>query len=184
MLKEIEKVDADSFAKYTQAVSQFHPRLVLNMVDNPKEADVAMKIRRSCTQYLDIQVEHLGVLYRDVFQDTALGSRLPITLYKPNSVLSQGIYRIADKIMQSDVENFHLTDKEIDESYQEAADAAEADFESKAEYVEELLHSGALSQGDLLETVKSQQLEITKLKKENNFLKLKLVKALKAGYKL
>jgi flagellar biosynthesis protein FlhG len=46
------------------------------------------------------------------------------------------------------------------------------------EYVEELLHTGALTQGDLLETVKSQQFEISKLKKENNFLKHKLTQGL------
>jgi flagellar biosynthesis protein FlhG len=50
--------------------------------------------------------------------------------------------------------------------------------------VEELLNSGTLSQGDLLETVKSQQLELVKLKKENNFLKLKLARALSQGFRI
>ena len=40
----------------------------------------------------------------------------------------------------------------------------------------------ALSQGDLVETVKSQQLEIAKLKKENNFLKLRLSNAIAKGF--
>jgi flagellar biosynthesis protein FlhG len=61
---------------------------------------------------------------------------------------------------------------------------AEIDFENKMESVEELLHSGALSQGDLLETVKSQQLEISKLKKGTNFLKYKLTQAASAGFKV
>jgi flagellar biosynthesis protein FlhG len=34
-----------------------------------------------------------------------------------------------------------------------------------------------MSHGDLIETVKSQQLEFSKLKKENNFIKLKLTRA-------
>jgi flagellar biosynthesis protein FlhG len=59
---------------------------------------------------------------------------------------------------------------------------AEIDFSTKMEYVEDLLHSGALSQGDLIETVKSQQFELAKLKKENNFLKLKLSSALAKGF--
>jgi flagellar biosynthesis protein FlhG len=51
------------------------------------------------------------------------------------------------------------------------------------EYVEELLHSGALTQGDLIETVKTQQLEISKLKKENAFLKTKLSRAITQGFR-
>jgi flagellar biosynthesis protein FlhG len=156
----------------------------MNMIDDPKDADVAMKIRRSCEEYLDIKVEHLGVMYRDTIQDTALASRLPVVLYKPNSIVSQAIYRIADKILQSDEEEYSLTQKDVDDSFQEASLEAEIDFENKMEYVEELLHSGTLSQGDILETVKSQQLEISKLKKENNFLKYKLTQAASQGFKV
>jgi flagellar biosynthesis protein FlhG len=154
------------------------------MVDEPKDADVAMKIRRSCEEYLDLKIEHLGVIYRDTIQDTALASRLPITLYKPQSILSQAIYRIADKILENDEETYTPDDREIDESFQEAEMEAEIDFDSKMEYVEDLLHSGALSHGDLIETVKSQQFEISKLRKETNFLKLKLTHALQQGFKV
>jgi flagellar biosynthesis protein FlhG len=181
-LKEIEGIDAESHHRFAEAIAHFHPRIIMNMIDDPKDAEVAMKIRRSCEEYLGIKVEHLGAMYRDSMQDTALASRLPVVLYKPNSVLSQAIYRIADKILQSAEEDFTLTQKDIDDSFQEASVEAEIDFENKMEYVEELLHSGTLSQGDLLETVKSQQLEITKLKKENNFLKHKLTQAAARGF--
>jgi flagellar biosynthesis protein FlhG len=123
-------------------------------------------------------------MYRDAVQDKALSSRLPIVLYKPNSVLAQAVYRIADKILQGDEDDFGLNDKEIEESFQEAEMEAEIDYGARMDYVEDLLHSGALSQGDLIETVKSQQFEIAKLKKENNFLKLKLSHALEKGFKV
>jgi flagellar biosynthesis protein FlhG len=184
ILSEIKTEDPESYRKYAEAVAHFHPRLIMNMIDDPKDADVAMKIRRSCEEYLDIKVEHLGVMYRDAIQDTALASRLPVLLYKPNAVISQAMYRIADKILQSDEEDYSLTQKDVDDSFQEASIEAEIDFENKMEYVEELLHSGALSQGDILETVKSQQLEISKLKKENNFLKYKLTQAASQGFKV
>ncbi|MDR1388534.1 MAG: P-loop NTPase [Treponema sp.] len=178
ILKEIEQVDPEAHKKFVDASKHFHPRLVMNMIANPKDADVAMKIRRSCEEYLDIMLEHLGIMYHDTIQDTALSSRLPVLLYKPNSVIAQSIYRIADKIMQDDEETFTLTKEDIDDSFQEAGLEAEIDFETKMDYVEELLHTGALSQGDLLETVKSQQFELGKLKKENNFLKHKLAQAI------
>jgi flagellar biosynthesis protein FlhG len=163
-------------------ISRFHPRLIMNMIDDPKDADVAMKLRRSCEEYLDLKIEHLGVVYRDSIQDTALSSRLPILLYKPQSVLSQAVYRIADKILQSEEDDYNLDDSDIEDSFQEAGLEAEIDFGAKMEYVEDLLHSGALSQSDLVDTVKSQQLEIAKLKKENNFLKLKLSNAMAKGF--
>ncbi|GHU97078.1 ATP-binding protein [Spirochaetia bacterium] len=183
MLTEIQKIDPASYEKFRATLNHFHPRLIMNMIEDPKDADVAIKIRRSCEEYLDIKIEHLGIVYRDALQDTSLAARLPIVLYKPQSILSQAIYRIADKILQSEEEQFDLDEREIDESFQEAAIEAEIDFENKTEYVEELLHSGALTQGDLLETVKSQQLEIAKLKKENNFYKSKLSKAMSQGYR-
>ncbi|MDR1277681.1 MAG: P-loop NTPase [Treponema sp.] len=183
ILPEIKKIDLESYNKFRTHIDRLHPRLIMNMVDEPRDADVAMKIRRSCEEYLDLKIEHLGIIYRDAIQDTALQSRLPITLYKPQSILSQAIYRIADKILQSDEDQFIPDEKEIDESFQEAGMEAEIDFDSKMEYVEDLLHSGALTQGDLIETVKSQQFEISKLKKENNFLKFKLSQAISQGFK-
>jgi flagellar biosynthesis protein FlhG len=183
LLPEIRKRDAESYGKFMNHMSRLHPRLIMNMIEDPKDADVAMKIRRSCEEYLDLKIEHLGVVYRDSLQDTALSSRLPVLLYKPQSVLSQAIYRIADKILSSEEDDYSLDEKEIDESFQEAGVEAEIDFDNKMDYVEDLLHSGALSQGDLIETVKSQQLEITKVRKENNFLKLKLSQAMAKGYR-
>jgi flagellar biosynthesis protein FlhG len=155
----------------------------MNMVDEPKNADVAMKIRRSCEEYLDLKIEHMGIIYRDAAQDTALASRLPVTLYKPQSILSTAIYRIAEKILQTPEDSFTLNDQQIDDSFQEAEIEAEVDFDSKMEYVEDLLHSGAMNKGDLIETIKSQQFEISKLRKELNFIKMKLTWAYQQGFK-
>ena len=184
MLPEIKKIDPESYDKFIERLEMLRPRLIMNMVDEPKNADVAMKIRRSCEEYLDLKIEHMGIIYRDTIQDTALASRLPITLYKPQSLLSQAVYRIADKILQSPEDNYSPDDKQIENSFQEAEAEAEVDFDSKLGYVEDLLHSGAMSHSDLIETVKSQQLEISKLKKENNFIKLKLTRAMQQGFKV
>jgi flagellar biosynthesis protein FlhG len=183
IVEEIKRIDPPAYVKFKAHFDRFHPRIILNLMEDPKDADVAMKIRRSCEEYLDLRIEHLGVLYRDSIQDVALSSRLPVILYKPQSIIAQGIYRIADKILQSEEDNFSLTGKEIDDSFREAGTEAEIDYENKLDYVEDLLHSGALSQGDLVETIKSQQFEITKLKKENNFLKFKLAAAITQGFK-
>ncbi|MDR2952360.1 MAG: P-loop NTPase [Treponema sp.] len=184
IMPHIEKIDPVSSDKFKRRLDLFHPKLVMNMIDDPKDADVALKIRRSCEEYLDLKIEHMGIIYRDVIQDTALAARLPVVLYKPQSILSQAIYRIADKILQSPEDAYAPDDKQIEESFQEAEMEAGVDFDTKMDYIEDLLHSGALTKGDLIETVKSQQYEISKLKKEVNFIKLKLTRAIQQGYKV
>jgi flagellar biosynthesis protein FlhG len=182
ILPEIKKIDPAAYEKFKKRLDSLHPRLIMNMVSEPKEADVAMKIKRSCEEYLDLKIEHLGIIYRDMVQDTALASKMPITIYKPKSILSQAIYRIADKILESGDNTFVPDSEQIEDSFQEAGMEAEADFESKMDYIGELLHSGTLTQGDLIETVKTQQLEIAKLRKECNFVKKKLMQAIKMGF--
>jgi flagellar biosynthesis protein FlhG len=183
ILEEVRKLDPERWAIAVDRMKRFRPRLLMNMLEDPKDAEKAQKIRRSCTEYLNIDIEHLGVLYRDELQDVALGSRIPIIRYKPQSVLSQGIYRTADKLVQTEgEEDAPLSLAELDGGFRTAELEAETDFGAKVAYVEELLSSGALSTGDLVETVRSQQFEIDKLRRENQFLKFKLAKAIGQGF--
>ncbi len=185
ILGRVAEADPVSRAAFDLRMSRFAPRLVMNMLEDPKDADKAQKIRRSCKEYLGIDLEHLGVLYRDDLQNIALGSRIPIIRYKPQSILSQAIYRVADKLVstEDDVDDF-LDPEYLDDSYGAASSEAEIDFESKLGYVEDLLQSGVLSMGDLVETVKMQQYEISQLRKENQLVKSKLAKALMQGFKV
>jgi flagellar biosynthesis protein FlhG len=183
ILDEVKKIDPERWAIATERMARFRPRLLMNMLEDPKDAEKAQKIRRSCKEYLNIDIEHLGVLYRDEMQDVALGSRIPIIRYKPQSVLSQGVYRVADKLMSSeDEEDMSLSLSEIEGGFRTAELEAEADFGAKVAYVEDLLSSGAFTTGELVETVRSQQFEIDKLRRENQFLKFKLAKALGQGF--
>ena len=184
IMDNIARVDAESFAKLEASLQKFQPRIVLNMLEDPKDADKAHRLRRSCRQYLNLDLEHLGVIYRDDLQDIALASALPIIRYKPQSIISQAVYRIADKLVELETEDDGpLAVDTIDETYEEADMEASADFDTKQSYVEELLHSGTLTTGDLIETIKNQQLEIRHLRKENMLYKSKLVKAIQQGYR-
>jgi flagellar biosynthesis protein FlhG len=183
ILDQVKDIDPERWAIASERMARFRPRLLMNMLEDPKDAEKAQKIRRSCKEYLNIDIEHLGVLYRDELQDVALGSRIPIIRYKPQSVLSQGIYRVADKLLSSeDEDDMSLSLAEIEGGYRTAELEAEADFGAKAAYVEELLSSGALSTGELVEAIRGQQFELDKLRRENQFLKYKLAKALNQGF--
>ena len=113
-------------------------------------------------------------------QDIALASRLPIIVYKPQAMISQAISRIADKVIHSEALSF---DDDYD-SFQYAEAEANEDYASKMSYVEDLVGTGALSMNDLGETIKSQQYEITQLRKENTLLKSKILKAVQQGFKI
>lgn len=185
MIEALRTVDPKNATVFEQKMAQFHPRLVMNMIDEPKDADKALKIRRSCQQYLGIDVESLGVMYRDMLQDKALSSRLPVVVYKPNAVISQAIYRIAEKILQSETVQFaDFENQDLDSTYEVAAEEASDDYSQKLSFVEDLVGTGALSMGELAETIKTQQYEINQLKNENLLLKSKLVKAASQGFKV
>lgn len=184
LIETLDAIDPKNTAVFKERLSQFHPRLVMNMIDEPKDGDKALKVRRSCQQYLGLDVEHLGVMYRDSLQDRALASRLPVISYKPNSVLSQAIYRIAEKILQSEAMEFTDFSAVTDNSFEVAQEEASDDFSAKMSYVEDLIGTGALSTGELAEIIKTQQFELNQLRNENLLLKSKIVKAANQGFKV
>ena len=184
--QELMSIDPENTEKFLSKFSHFKPRIIMNMMDDPKDAEKAMKIRRSTKQYLNIDLEHLGVIYTDSVQDKALSSRLPVIKYKPQSMISQAIYRIADKLIQSEAENYNGEDFQdfSDYSFMSAEAEAETDFKSKMEYLDDLIGGEVLSSGEMSEIIKSQQFEINVLRNENLLLKTKIAKALKQGFKV
>ena len=183
LTEAIIREDPESAKVFVKRIQKFRPRLVMNMIEDPKDAERAAKIRRSCSEYLGLNLDYLGVVYRDPMQDIALSSRLPITVYKPQSILSQSIYRIADKIMQSEDLNFDDEGLPID-SFDLVESEAVEDYEAKMSYVEDLIGSGALTAAELADTIKAQQYELTQLRKENLLLKSKIVKAHSQGFQV
>jgi len=186
LIQKINAIDPEGAAAIKASFASFQPRLVFNMIEDPKDSERATKLRRSCMQYLGIDLEHLGIMYRDDVQDTALQSGLPVVAYKPKSILSQALYRIADKILQADMQTSDDLPavQSLDESYEVAGMEADIDFQTKLDDIDELVQSGALSTGDLIETIRSQQLEIRHIRKENTLLKAKILRAASEGYHL
>lgn len=185
--EKLQEIDPENTKKFKARLQRFRPRLIFNMLDDPKDAEKAQKIRRSCKEYLDLNLEHLGVIYRDSTQDKALSSRLPVVVYKPESIISQAIFRIADRIIQSNDAQF---DKDFDPAklsemtFSAAEDEAQDDFIAKLAYIEDMAGSGSLTSGEISEILKQMNYEINCLKKENNMLRSKLLKAAQQGFKI
>ncbi len=187
LVENLFAVDPVNAGLFKSRMNQFKPRLVMNMIDDPKDADRAQRIRNSCRQYLGMDLEYLGLMYRDQLQDKALSSRLPVIIYKPNCLLSQAIYRIAEKILIAEPRQFDAEfTQAIDSaaSFLQAEEDANDDYNLKISGLNDLIGSGQLSTGELIDMIKTQAYEIGQLRKENNLLKSKIIKAAGQGFKL
>lgn len=186
LVDQLSVVDPVNTGLFKTRMNQFKPRLVMNMIDDPKDADRAQRIRNSCSQYLGMDLEYLGLMYRDQLQDKALSSRLPVIIYKPNCVLSQAIYRIAEKVIAAEPRYFDddFTNT-IDSatSFMQAEEDANDDYNLKLSGLNDLIGSGQLSTAELIDMIKTQAYEIGQLRKENNLLKSKIVKAAQQGFR-
>ena len=105
LLNQIREIDHHSYEKMQQGMNLLRPKMILNMVNDPKDMQRANKLRSSCRQYLSVDLEHLGVIYCDEIQSRALNARLPVVAYKPQAIISQAIYRISDKILEMNSRN-------------------------------------------------------------------------------
>lgn len=187
IIEGLKSVDKQNTLLFQSRLAAFAPRLVINMIDDPKDIDKATRIRNSCSQYLGVDLEYLGVMYRDALQDKALASRLPVTVYKPHSVLSTAITRIAEKVIATKPRRFDsaLNDSmDANASFMQAEDEVQSDYALKLSGIDDLVGSGQLTTGELIEMIKTQSYELTQIKKENLLLKSKLVKAAKQGFKV
>jgi flagellar biosynthesis protein FlhG len=177
ILSKIAHEDPEGHALLSHALGRLRPGLVLNMVEDPAEAAKAEKLRASVHDYLGIELSHLGVIFRDELQSVALGSRVPILRYKPGCVLSRALYRIAEKLLAAPAEKpdgaHWMAGAGGDvESSPEAE--AEEDYKGMRRDLEELLNSGALSPADLVESVRTQQIELSTLRRENALLRARV----------
>lgn len=187
LIEALRRVDSANTELFLSRLKQFRPRLVINMIDDPKDAEKAQRIRNSCSQYLGLELEYLGLIYRDQLQDKALASRLPVIVYKPYSVLSQAIYRIAEKVIASEPRKFDddfTYGSDAAASFEQVDEDATEDYELKLSGIDDLVGSGQLSNGELIEMIKTQSYELTQVRKENLLLKSKIVKAAQQGFKL
>lgn len=187
LVQGLAQRDPQTTKLFMNRMQQFRPRLVMNMIEDPKDADRAQRIKASCNQYLGLEIEYLGIMFRDILQDKALASQLPLVVYKPQSVLGQAIYRIADKVISTPP---HLFDADFDpesingDNFSEAEEEANDDYNFKLSGIDDLVSGGSLSISELAEMIKTQQYELTQIRKENQLLKSKLLKAASQGFKI
>ncbi|HEQ72260.1 MAG TPA: MinD/ParA family protein, partial [Spirochaetia bacterium] len=60
LLKRIKTADRKVYDAYREHTGTFVPRLILNLLENEKDASFADRIRRSLHEYLGLELQHLG----------------------------------------------------------------------------------------------------------------------------
>ncbi|WP_040236267.1 MinD/ParA family protein [Borrelia crocidurae] len=182
LLLKIEEYDPENYAKFMQIFAQFSPFIIFNMLNKPEDIIKTEKILKSAKNYLNINLQSIGSIYKDELVDQALNHKIPITIYKPTSLISQSIKKIAKRLIEledviNDVEL--LNEDDLNESYYFVIKEAQDEYLEKYAYLESLLMNKTIDNNAIIDIIKSQQKEIATLRKQNIMFKKKLFTKLK-----
>ncbi|ETZ18458.1 ATP-binding protein [Borrelia duttonii CR2A] len=182
LLLKIEEHDPENYAKFMQIFAQFSPFIIFNMLNKPEDIIKTEKILKSAKNYLNINLQSIGSIYKDELVDQALNHKIPITIYKPTSLISKSIKKIAKRLIEledviNDVEL--LNEDDLNESYYFVIKEAQDEYLEKYAYLESLLMNKTIDNNAIIDIIKSQQKEIATLRKQNIMFKKKLFTKLK-----
>ncbi len=95
LLLKLESEDPENYSKFNKLFKTISPFMIFNMLKAPKDIEKTEKIIKSAKNYLSINLQSIGAIYKDEIVDQALNSKIPITIYKPTSSTSKSIKKIA-----------------------------------------------------------------------------------------
>ncbi|AGT27351.1 MinD/ParA family protein [Borrelia miyamotoi] len=182
LLLKIEAYDPDNYEKFMKIFSQFSPFIIFNMLNTPDDIKKTEKILKSAKNYLNVNLQSIGSIYKDELVDKALNHKIPITIYKPTSLTSKSMQKIAKKLIELEIviNNVELlSEDDLNENYHFIIKEAQDEYLERYSYLESLLMNKTIDNNAIIDIIKSQQREITKLRKQNMMLKKKLFAKLK-----
>jgi flagellar biosynthesis protein FlhG len=91
LLEEIAKVEPEAVSIMNSVLSSFHPKLILNMVQNHEDIKEGMAIQSAAMELLSLRVEYLGYISYDPIVRDSVKSLKPFLLYDPKSKASQDL---------------------------------------------------------------------------------------------
>lgn len=111
MLQVLEKVraaDPTAGSLMEEVLDAFHPRLILNMVDNPEEEKEGWAIQTAAAELLHVDVEFLGCVSADQTVRHAVRELRPFLLHNPKGRAAQDLAKLINvKILgKSNLKNF------------------------------------------------------------------------------
>jgi flagellar biosynthesis protein FlhG len=179
LLDKISDIDPEIHAQAVDLLDSFNPKIVINMALKPKDLAMGEKLRKISNNYLEIDMEYLGFLYRDKIIEKSVAKRKPLALLDQNGQTFQTIVRMAYKILNAKKIPYFLLDiEDYDESLEILLEEVTDDFITRIEGYQELADENLITVNELLSIVKNLEYENINLKKkveglEQNLLKYK-----------
>ena len=179
LLDKISNIDPEIHAEAVNLLDSFNPKIVINMALKPKDLAMGEKLRKISNNYLEIDMEYLGFLYRDKIIEKSVAKRKPLALLEPDGQVFQTIVRMAYKIINAKKIPYFLLDiEDYDDSLEILLEEATDDFVTRIEGYQELVDENLITVNELLTIVKNLEYENINLKKkieelEKNILKYK-----------
>ncbi len=171
ILEESRKIDSKIPNKIKKYLKAIQPKFILNMAVTPDDIYNAVKLKDLVYDNLMIDVECMGLIYKDDSVDDALGELENLFRSKPDSMAVREIERISQKIVQSP--EFPKMPLDLDyysDSYELAKIEAENDYEeiSASKPVDE-----RFDVGELMAVIRQQKNQINELRSTIRMLTLK-----------
>jgi len=177
LLDRLSDIDPEIHAEAISILDSFNPKIIINMAVKPKDLAMGEKLRKISNNYLSIDMEYLGFLYRDKLIADSVAKRKPLAIMDQNCQTFQTILRMAYKIVNAKKIPYFLLDiEDYDDALEILLEEATDDLIARIEGYEGLSDENLITVNELLSIVKNLEYENLHLKKENEDLKNKLMK--------
>ena len=102
VLEKFSRLDRQAGEKARRYLSALQPKFVVNMAQKPEDIQIVEQLKELVKKNLEIDVECMGVIYRDEAVDRSLEEAKPLLTTEGDSMFARQISRISQKIQQSD----------------------------------------------------------------------------------
>jgi len=130
VIARIEAVDAEVAKNIRKFCSDFRPRLVFNMGENPEELKVLDNLHATILERLSLDTEYIGFLFSDSNVKKSVKEKVPLLTNYSDSLAADGIRCVAKRIVKywdAPIENsierlMKATQKAYDDKFIESYD--------------------------------------------------------------
>ncbi|HNZ27086.1 MAG TPA: P-loop NTPase [Spirochaetota bacterium] len=177
LLDMLFEIDPEIHAETATIIDTFNPKIIINMANKPQDLAMGEKLRKISKNYLNIEMEYIGFLYRDKIVERSIEERKPLYQIAPDSQTYQTVVRMAYKIVNAKKMPYFLLDIDsYDESLEILMEEATDDLATKIDGYNELADENLISINELLSIVKNLEYENISLKRKIEELEQALLK--------
>lgn len=177
VLDAIYDRDPEIHSEAAALIDSFNSKIIINMAYKPKDVAMGEKLRKISKNYIGIDMEYLGFLYRDKVVEQSINERKPLAVLSHESQTFQTIVRMAYKIVNAKKLPYFILDIDnYEDSLEILIEEATDDLMSRIEGYEKLADENLLTVNELISIVKNLEYENISLKKRIQELEHELLK--------